>query len=199
MTINEILMNIQTEVKVPKGKTNTFGKYKYRNVEDICEAVKPYLTKYKASLVLNDEIVEIAGRIYVKATATLSTLDKDAESISVSAMAREPIDKKGMDEAQITGSCSSYARKYALGGLLMLDGSEDDPDEIEPTDDKGKSVANEKVDDMKSKILANKCKEDGVDVKKLCATFKIKSLDEITEGMFSNAMNHWEDVKKRCS
>ena len=118
----EKLTAIQTELKVPKGQFNSFGKYNYRSCEDIMEAIKPALKKHKCSLIITDDVVEIGGRIYVKATVKLA----DGENIvTVSAWAREAENKKGMDEAQITGAASSYARKYALAGMFLLDDTKD--------------------------------------------------------------------------
>lgn len=123
----EVLKNIQQELKAPKGQYNNFGKYKYRSAEDILEAVKPLLGKYGAQLTLTDEIIEVGGRIYVKATAKLT--DGKEEAVTT-AFAREPAEKKGMDESQITGTASSYARKYALNGLFLIDDTKDaDTDE----------------------------------------------------------------------
>ena len=116
------LFKIQNELKAPKGQTNNFGKYKYRSCEDIVEAVKPILHKYETSLVISDSIELIGDRYYIKATAKLTGETINAESI---AYAREPLTKKGMDEAQITGATSSYARKYALNGLLAIDDTKD--------------------------------------------------------------------------
>ena len=111
-------------MKAPKGQTNKFGGYKYRSCEDILTAVKPLLAEWGCSLVLQDDIVEVGGRVYVKATASLA--DNDSEmAISASALAREAETKKGMDDAQITGSASSYARKYALNGLFAIDDTRD--------------------------------------------------------------------------
>lgn len=117
-----LLQKIQTELKAPKGQLNKFGGYKYRSCEDILEALKPVLAKYEAAVILSDEVVEIAGRIYVKATATLKAKDITE---STTAFAREPEVKKGMDESQITGAASSYARKYALNGLFGIDDTKD--------------------------------------------------------------------------
>ena len=114
---------IQAELKAPKDKENKFGGYKYRTCEGILEAAKPLLTKYELLLVVSDEIVEIAGRVYVKATATL--IDSSGETVNSVAYAREPESKKGMDDSQLTGSTSSYARKYALNGLLAIDDNKD--------------------------------------------------------------------------
>lgn len=122
------LIDIQSELKAPKGQYNSFGKYKYRSAEDILEAVKPLLKKHGCYLTLSDEPVSIDGRHYIKATATLCA--ENADSVKVTAYAREPETKKGMDESQITGTASSYARKYALNGLFAIDDTKDaDTDE----------------------------------------------------------------------
>ena len=118
------LMMIQSELKAPKNQRNNFGKYNYRNCEDILNALKPHLMKYKCVVLLTDELAVIGSRFYVRATAQLV----DAESnntISVNAYAREEEVKKGMDSSQITGSASSYARKYALNGLFAIDDTKD--------------------------------------------------------------------------
>lgn len=119
------LQAIQHELKAPKGQENKFGGYKYRSCEDIMEAVKPLLDKNNASLVVSDDIVMIGDRFYIKAIATL--LDSESGNIiaQTSAFAREPITKKGMDDSQITGAASSYARKYALNGLFCIDDTKD--------------------------------------------------------------------------
>lgn len=119
------LQAIQHELKAPKGQENKFGGYRYRSCEDIMEAVKPLLDKNNASLVVSDDIVMIGDRFYIKAIATL--LDSESGNIiaQTSAFAREPITKKGMDDSQITGAASSYARKYALNGLFCIDDTKD--------------------------------------------------------------------------
>lgn len=133
-TIFERLAVVQKVLKAPKDKDNSFGKYKYRSCEDILESVKPILNENGLVLFLNDEIVEICGRFYVKATATVYTTDGTAyatDHFSVSAYARESETKSGMDSAQITGAASSYARKYALNGLFCIDDTKDaDTDEF---------------------------------------------------------------------
>ena len=116
MIYNE-LSRIQKELKAPKGQYNSFGKYKYRSCEDILEAVKPLLGN--CCLTISDDIVLIGDRFYIKATARLSLSNEDF--IENSAFAREALDKKGMDESQVTGASSSYARKYALNGLFAID------------------------------------------------------------------------------
>ncbi|CUU67806.1 ERF superfamily [Campylobacter hyointestinalis subsp. hyointestinalis] len=117
------LLKIQTELKAPKTQFNKFGGYQYRSCEDIVEALKPLQEKYKCVVLLNDELVIIGDRYYIKATATI--INEKGDKLSVSALAREPESKKGMDESQITGSSSSYARKYALNGLFAIDDTKD--------------------------------------------------------------------------
>lgn len=131
--IYETLQKIQTELKAPKGQYNSFGKYKYRSCEDTLEAVKPILAKYNASITLSDSLEYIGNRYYIKATATLHI--GESESCQVTAFAREEEEKKGMDGSQITGTASSYARKYALNGLLAIDDTKDS----DATNDKAKS------------------------------------------------------------
>lgn len=123
MTINEILAAIQTSLVATKDKKNDFGGYKYRSAESILEALKPYLLSHKCSLTLDDDMKEVGGRVYVKATAKLT--GADGESVSASAFAREAVSRKGMDDSQLTGATSSYARKYALSGLFAIDDSAD--------------------------------------------------------------------------
>lgn len=125
--IYEKLRNAQVELKAPKNQYNSFGKYKYRNAEDIMEAVKPINQKHGLTLTISDEIAAVGNRVYVKATATLT----DGTDIIVNcAYAREEESKKGMDGSQVTGASSSYARKYALNGLYLIDDTKDaDTDE----------------------------------------------------------------------
>ena len=140
MNIYEKLLKAQVELKAPKGQYNSFGKYKYRSCEDILEALKPVLDKLKLTLFISDEIVEVGGsyklekkdetvetvgRKYVKATIILVNIEKPDEIIETSALAREEETKKGMDGSQITGASSSYARKYALNGMFMIDDTKD--------------------------------------------------------------------------
>lgn len=125
------LVIIQSRLKAPKSKRNTFGNYNYRSCEDILEAAKPICHEQKCFITISDEIIASGDRTYVKATATIR--NAEGQSLSVSAFAREEETKKGMDAAQITGSASSYARKYALNGLLAIDDTKDpDCDELNP-------------------------------------------------------------------
>lgn len=122
-TIHEKLSQIQSKLNAPKGQYNSFGKYNYRNCEDILQALKPILAEHKCHVSLSDEVVIVGNRFYIKATATIT--DSENNSFSTTAFAREAESKKGMDESQVTGSTSSYARKYALNGLFAIDDNKD--------------------------------------------------------------------------
>lgn len=122
MSIYKILSKIQAELKAPKNQYNSFGKYNYRSCEDIIEAVKPLLHAENLVLLLTDEIINVGNHNYIQATALI----KDGEhSIAIQAVAREAENRKGMDDSQITGATSSYARKYALNGLFAIDDTKD--------------------------------------------------------------------------
>lgn len=129
MSVYEKLSKVQSELKAPKGQYNSFGKYKYRSCEDILEAVKPLNAKHGVVLTVGDEVVEISNRFYVKATAVFVDIES-GEKVINTALAREDDAKKGMDGSQITGTASSYARKYCLNGLYCIDDTKDaDTDE----------------------------------------------------------------------
>lgn len=124
MNAREKLMAVQASLKAPKGQYNSFGKYTYRSCEDILEAVKPHLKANALTLTLCDDIIQCGDRIYIKATACICDVES-GEKVSTCAFAREPESKKGMDDSQITGTASSYARKYALNGLFCIDDTKD--------------------------------------------------------------------------
>lgn len=165
----EVLSKIQKEMKAPKSQYNAFGKYKYRSCEDILEAVKPFLNG--AVLYISDEMVLIGERYYIKATATLRNGD---EAVSVTAYAREEAEKKGMDSSQITGAASSYARKYALNGLFLIDDTKDS----DATNEHGKGeAANSKpkgnqVNTLKEKLDSKKEETPSVGKKLFADIFK---------------------------
>lgn len=124
MELREKLMLIQSELKAPKSQWNKFSEFYYRSCEDILEAVKPLALKYKAIVTITDELQQIGDRYYILAIATIYDVESD-KSMQATAYAREPEAKKGMDSSQITGSTSSYARKYALNGLFAIDDTKD--------------------------------------------------------------------------
>ena len=124
MSVYTKLLNVQSELKAPKSQYNSFGGYKYRSCEDILEALKPILNKNKATIIISDDILFVEGRYYIKATVKFIDIE-NGETIENSALAREEESKKGMDSSQITGSVSSYARKYALNGMFAIDDTKD--------------------------------------------------------------------------
>lgn len=137
VSIIDVLSDLQRRLKAPKSKYNSFGKYNYRSLEDIQEACKPLLAEWNAVIILSDQIVQVGDRYYVMATATIMAwLNGTMQQQSAHAFAREAPDKKGMDDAQITGSSSSYARKYALNGLLAIDDTKDPDTEAYGRDDR---------------------------------------------------------------
>ena len=176
MEIREKLIKIQSELKAPKGQYNKFGNYKYRSCEDILEAVKPLLAKHKCSLKISDDIALVGERYYIKATATLMDAESP-ESISNVAYARESVDKKGMDDSQITGTASSYARKYCLNGLFLIDDTKD-----ADTDEYAKTVngSANKINAMDVKALQKRFDKLNIDEVALCKQYGIKELKEMT-------------------
>lgn len=211
------LMHIQTKIKAPKNLYNSFGKYKYRNAEGICEAVKPFLTEEDCALILTDSIVEVGGRVYVEATATL--VDNEfGNRVSVSAMAREAEEKKGMDESQITGTASSYARKYALNGLFLLDDTKDaDSEELQTEaaekakkakeiekeeqekaefEKKAAEIAKQRIDAVKVESIKKLCADDDVPEEKVLNFYKLKSFNNMTEEQFAHAHKYWQNIKE---
>ncbi|MRI73503.1 hypothetical protein FDP51_05640 [Enterococcus mundtii] len=176
-TFTEKVVAIQTTLKAPKGQVNKFGNYKYRSLEDINEALKPLLAEEKLQLTISDELVMIGNRYYVKATATIS--DSQGHRLSVDAYAREAESKKGMDESQITGTASSYARKYAMNGLFLIDDTKD-ADFNEFTDQtKGAPNKQRKKDSRKPKNeLTSSQKQTAVSKMSDFAKLQNVSLDE---------------------
>lgn len=191
------LQKVQSELKAPKGQFNSFGKYKYRSCEDILEAVKPILAKYEAEITLSDEIVNVGNRFYVKASASFTS--KEEAVTTVYAYAREPEEKKGMDESQITGTASSYARKYALNGLLLIDDTKDeDTNELREEKKAKKEQAPEakkeahtpeakpeKIDAVtlkavRARIANAAAKGKRLEESDLCKMFKIEKLEDMT-------------------
>lgn len=186
MNIYEKLSAIQTELKAPKGQYNSFGKYRYRSCEDILEALKPILAKYKCALTLNDTIStygnESQPRFYVLAIATLYDCESEnagtVKTITNCAYAREDDSKKGMDGSQITGTASSYARKYALNGLFLIDDTKD-----ADTDEFHEATTGEKKEERKAtpgqvKVLSQRYT--GANLEKLLEVNHIKSIDELS-------------------
>lgn len=172
------LLQIQSELKAPKGQYNSFGKYKYRSCEDILEAVKPLCVKYGVILTLSDEIVQVGERYYIKATARLQK--EGASDVSVTAYARESLDKKGMDDSQITGTASSYARKYALNGLFCIDDTKDaDTDEYAKNTKTAKNTTKAvhkelERDDWRERVI-DAAEAKGISMKEIARDYKLNS------------------------
>lgn len=189
MGITTKLMEIQSKLNAPKNRKNTYGNYNYRSCEDILEAVKPLLKEQACTMSITDVIEQIGDRFYVHASATITDTE-NGESVSVSAYAREADVKKGMDEAQVTGACSSYARKYALNGLFLIDDSKDpDTDENHNERENKKLVeetSSKKIDKKKAVVLTKMCEENNINVEKLCKLYKVETLADFTEWMFSD-------------
>lgn len=181
------LIEIQNKLKAPKNCFNKFGGYSYRNAEGILEAVKPLLKENDCQLTIADEIVNIGERYYVKATATI--INSKGETESVTAFAREAESKKGMDESQVTGACSSYARKYCLNGLLLIDDNKDaDTEEFH---------LNEAIGEREARVLKAIIEKKDVDVKKFLSYFKVKSVDEMTVSQYTEASKMLEKKPDR--
>lgn len=180
MSIHSKLMEIQNKLKAPKNQYNSFGKYKYRSCEDILEGVKPLLKETGCTLILSDEVIAVADRIYIKATATLTDAETN-ESVSNSAMARESLDKKGMDDSQITGTASSYARKYALNGMFCIDDTKDaDTDEYTASNNRQNSKSKSTPLTTKSKEALNTAIAEYVKASGTNINSVMKSLGEVT-------------------
>jgi hypothetical protein len=185
MNIYEKLLAIQTELKCNKSQYNSFGKYNYRSLEDIMEAVKPLCAKHKAVLFIQDSIEFVEGRHYVKATATLVNTEKPEEKIEVSASARESEIKKGMDDSQVTGATSSYARKYTLNGLFDIDDTKDaDTDEFKKQEAKPEPKIDIKTIDFITSLVSQYAilKNGNADelLKYYLNKFKVKNIEDLT-------------------
>lgn len=214
MNITEKLQAIQSELKAPKGQFNSFGKYKYRSCEDILEAVKPLLAKNNCVLTISDELKYIGDRYYIAATAMLRDMEiaENGDNIVImnTAYAREEETLKGMSSSQITGTASSYARKYALNGLLLIDDTKDaDTDEHrkqteKPTTKDFTDIPDERVDALLTKADETKdlpvtpeqlkmlyavleCKVDGA-TGKIAKTYEVADLADLTRAEWADAM-----------
>jgi hypothetical protein len=205
MAIYEKLVALQNELKAPKGNYNSFGKYRYRSCEDILEAVKPLCKKYGLALTLSDDVLECGGRIYIRAKATLTDVD-DGVQISNTALARESVEKRGMDDSQITGTASSYARKYALNGLFCIDDTKDaDTDEYKRQSE-GKAAAQETeekiarqtIGQTKAAALAMRCKDAGIAPEAVAKLYKVRALTYMTEKQHEYCNANWVKVVESC-
>ena len=184
--------DIQHKLKAPKGQYNSFGKYNYRSCEDILEGVKPLLKEHDLALLSDDEIVQIGERYYVKATAKITD---GREIVSATAYAREPDTKKGMDESQITGATSSYARKYALNALLCIDDTKD----ADTMDNSKKPVQQTQETVYNWQTLKARATQGGISEEELVhyvtETFKVSKPAELKQDHYQQAFN-WVNAKR---
>ena len=203
MGIYAKLSVIQLNLIAPKNQYNIFGKYNYRSCEDILEGLKPCLQETKTAVTVNDEIVQIGDRYYVKATATLFDCES-GESVSNTAYAREEESKKGMDASQVTGATSSYARKYALNGLFCIDDVKDadtrdnrqeEAKKQQDEEQEQKKIENSPISEVKVKALLARCESEGVKPEKILSLYKVKSFEELTEKKYANINAYWEKIK----
>ena len=194
MEFIEKIVAIQSELKAPKGQYNSFGKYNYRSCEDILEGVKPLLTKHGLVLTIQDSINLIGDRFYVKATATITD---GKEELSTSAYARESLDKKGMDASQVTGATSSYARKYALNGLLAIDDTKD----ADTMDNSKKPVQQTQETVYNWQTLKARATQGGISEEELVQyvteTFKVSKPSELKQEHYQQAFN-WVNAKRHA-
>lgn len=192
VVLNQRVGDIQHKLKAPKGQYNSFGKYNYRSCEDILEGVKPLLKEHNLALLIDDEIVQIGERYYVKATAKITD---GRECVSATAYAREPDTKKGMDESQITGATSSYARKYALNALLCIDDTKDADtmdNSKKPVQQTQETVYNWQT--LKARATQGGISEDDL-VRYVTETLKIKKPSELTQEHYQQAFN-WVNAQR---
>ena len=186
--------DIQHKLKAPKGQYNSFGKYNYRSCEDILEGVKPLLKEHNLALLIDDEIVQIGERYYVKATAKITD---GREFVSATAYAREPDIKKGMDESQITGATSSYARKYALNALLCIDDTKD----ADTMDNSKKPVQQTQETVYNWNSLKARAVQGGISEEELVhyvtETFKVSKTSELKQEHYQQAFN-WVNAKRHA-
>lgn len=224
LSLLEKLSNIQSELKAPKGQYNKFGNYKYRSCEDILEALKPICKKYRTTLTLSDELVVLgthtptpyteniwdkdakqfkeetkfsgSQRFYIKATATLYDIDEVNNYISNTAYAREEENKKGMDGSQITGTASSYARKYALNGLFNIDDTKDaDTDEYQnQTKEQPKKQAVSKATKKQIELINELFNEE--EIIKALDLVKKENIEDLTAVEASSLISKRKGVKK---
>ena len=190
MNVYEKLIAIQSELKAPKSQYNSFGKYAYRNCEDILEALKPLLKEHKSTIYISDEIVTVLDRFYVKATVTFIDAET-GEKIINTAYAREEEAKKGMDGSQVTGSSSSYARKYALNGMFAIDDTKDS--DFTNTTIKGDNTGLSEAQIKRLLAIASKVNISADDVKKVVAkTFGVQDLRKMNKQQYDEICSRLE-------
>lgn len=209
MGVYEKLLAVQSKLKAPKNQYNKFGGFNYRSCEDILEAVKPILKEQGATLTISDEVVEVGGRIYVEATAVFRDTENELGVYS-KAYARESDSKKGMDVSQLTGTASSYARKYALNGLFLIDDTKDadtDSYQKQTSQKQTRGKAQNKIDDVRPeylpsndgkvtdaqwKLLLAEMGRTGITEDTIKATYEVKDINDMTQAQVIAALNRFK-------
>ncbi|ABK61493.1 ERF family protein [Clostridium novyi] len=198
MGVYEKLLRVQSELKAPKSQFNKFGNYAYRNCEDILESVKPLLLENKLSLTIADEILLVGDRYYIKATATVVDIET-GDKESVSAFAREEENKKGMDASQLTGSTSSYARKYALNGLFCIDDTKDS-DTTNTGSKTSNKTSGKKLTQAQLKRLYAIAGAAGYDANVIknqaLKKYNVQHLEDLTKSQYDELCEGYEKLKK---
>ena len=185
-SVQSVLSDIQSKINVPKNQHNKFGGYNYRSLEDILMALKPLLATHGAAVTTQDELVLVGERYYVKATATLTW---GAESVSCTGYAREAEERKGMDASQVTGSTSSYARKYAMNGLFAIDDCKDADATNAPDKGNGKPRATSVLSGDQAQQIKDIIKNKGVDEAKFLEYIGASAVDQIPTKDFNRAID----------
>ena len=196
MNIHEKLLHVQQKLKAPKNQYNKFGDFHYRSCEDIQEALKPLLAEVKAVLLTGDEVVQIGSRFYIKATAVFRDTESPEQIINT-AYAREGEEKPKMDVAQVTGSSSSYARKYALNGLFCIDDTKDPdtrnngPEPAQPKGNKqqGSRTQPKKLNKAELDRLKSEAARTGTELSKVCERYLVNTIEELTQEQYMKAMS----------
>lgn len=201
MNLLEKLLSVQTKLNAPKKQYNKFGNYYYRNCEDILNAAKPLCEEVKAVITVTDQIVQIGDRYYVQANAKFWDCEKKGEYTEVSAFAREEENKKGMDSSQLTGSTSSYARKYALNGLLAVDDTKDSDTtnkgasnntDARPGSKKEEPKKDTLVTDIMIKTVENELIRTCLKENVILTMFNIEKMKDMTVQQYMNCMNKFK-------
>lgn len=201
MGINEKMVEIQSKLVAPKNLYNSFGKYSYRSAESILEAVKPLLREQNCFMVLTDDIVLEGDRFYIQAVATITDAET-GETVTNTAFARESDNKKGQDESQITGTASSYARKYALNGLFLIDDNKDADTDENRIEREARSNHKQVQDDPKVtskeiELMTDFAKEVDVPIESICERFQVSTLQDMRMTQYTSAVKMLEATRKK--
>lgn len=214
MSVYEKLAAIQQELIAPKGQRNDFGKYNYRSCEDIEVALKPLLKKYNATVLMDGGTMSCVGERYYMTVKVRFVDLESANAIETSAVVREEENKKGMDATQVSGSAMSYARKYALAGLFLIDNEKDAdtneytqkrnetkqaPKEEQKEEPSQEDVEKMKINDVMAAALTKRITDDNIDQAKLLKLYKVKTVADLTMKKLRNINENWDKIKASCT